>query len=360
MSKIILFISIFLLITNCNLKQNIEHHGVHMLEEKVKKLIINEDNKNDVIRVLGPPSVESNFDNDLMFFIERKILVSGLTRLGKRKILANNVLIAEVDNRGILIKKDFIDLNQMNDLDISKRITEDYIKSFRSPHRVPGDCGICSLNFLNVLPIEILQDVIDEIGCDGLNSSEVKRYFDQAYGSEHNFIWQPSELLVDSNLNYKIEYIKSWLVTEVSKISPGYVMLVDLKRRTQGGHFVVLGKDLNGEMVLFDPTYGLGIYMGISNIISYLIKEKAFFLLILHSDIIEDRTEINPRFSSIPSNTGANTMLNYNCRLRHIQESRMQTEKYYDQLLLRLMNEQRERESRYLQEQQQYQMEIND
>mgnify|MGYP005994607507 CR=1 FL=1 len=130
MSKIILFISIFLLITNCNLKQNIEHHGVHMLEEKFKKLIINEDNKNDVIRVLGPPSVESNFDNDLMFFIERKILVRGLTRLGKRKILTNNVLIAEVNNRGILVKKEFIDLNQMNDLEISTRITEiDYQKT---------------------------------------------------------------------------------------------------------------------------------------------------------------------------------------------------------------------------------------
>ena len=130
MSKIILFISIFLLITNCNLKQNVEHHGVHMLEEKVKKLIINENNKNDVIRVLGPPSVESNFDNDLMFFIERKILVRGLTRLGKRKILTNNVLIAEVDNRGILVKKEFIDLNQMNDLEISTRITEiDYQKT---------------------------------------------------------------------------------------------------------------------------------------------------------------------------------------------------------------------------------------
>ena len=130
MSKIILFISIFLLITNCNLKQNVEHHGVHMLEEKVKKLTINEDNKNDIIRVLGPPSVESNFDNDLMFFIERKILVRGLTRLGKRQILTNNVLIAEVDNRGILVKKEFIDLNQMNDLEISKRITEiDYQKT---------------------------------------------------------------------------------------------------------------------------------------------------------------------------------------------------------------------------------------
>ena len=130
MSKIILFISIFLLITNCNLQQNVEHHGVHMLEEKVKKLTINEDNKNDVIRVLGPPSVESNFDNDLMFFIERKILVKGLTRLGKRQILTNNVLIAEVNNRGILVKKEFIDLNQMNDLDISNRITQiDYQKT---------------------------------------------------------------------------------------------------------------------------------------------------------------------------------------------------------------------------------------
>ena len=130
MSKIILFISIFLLITNCNLQQNVEHHGVHMLEEKVKKLTRNEDNKNDVIRVLGPPSVESNFDNDLMFFIERKILVKGLTRLGKRQILTNNVLIAEVNNRGILVKKEFIDLNQMNDLDISNRITQiDYQKT---------------------------------------------------------------------------------------------------------------------------------------------------------------------------------------------------------------------------------------
>ena len=124
MNKLLLYISTFLIISNCNFKQNIEHHGVHMLNEKGKKLIINENNKNDVIRSLGPPSVESSFDNDLMFYIERKILVRGITRLGKRQILANNVLIVEVDNRGILIKKEFIDLNQMNDLEISKRITE--------------------------------------------------------------------------------------------------------------------------------------------------------------------------------------------------------------------------------------------
>tara|TARA_B100001063_G_scaffold45065_1_gene38799 strand:+ start:256 stop:720 length:465 start_codon:yes stop_codon:yes gene_type:complete len=130
MNKVLLYISTFLIISNCNFKQNIEHHGVHMLDEKSKKLIISENNKNDVIRILGPPSVESSFDNDLMFYIERNILVRGLTRFGKRQILTNNVLLVEVDNRGILIKKEFIDLNQMNELEISKKITEiDYQKT---------------------------------------------------------------------------------------------------------------------------------------------------------------------------------------------------------------------------------------
>ena len=130
MNKVLLYISTFLIISNCNLKQNIEHHGVHMLDEKSKKLIISENNKNDVIKILGPPSVKSSFDNDLMFYIERKILVRGLTRFGKRQILTNNVLLVEVDNRGILIKKEFIDLNQMNELEISKKITEiDYQKT---------------------------------------------------------------------------------------------------------------------------------------------------------------------------------------------------------------------------------------
>ena len=40
------------------------------------------------------------------------------------------MLIVEVDNRGILVKKEFIDLNEMNDIEISKRITEiDYQKT---------------------------------------------------------------------------------------------------------------------------------------------------------------------------------------------------------------------------------------
>ena len=130
MKKFLLFIPIFLIITNCNLKQNIEHHGVHLLEKKNEKLRINENNKNDVFKLLGPPSVQSSFDNDLMFYIERKISTEGMYKLGKRKILKNNVLIVQIDNRGILVKKEFINLNQMNDIEISKKITEiDYKKS---------------------------------------------------------------------------------------------------------------------------------------------------------------------------------------------------------------------------------------
>ena len=101
-----------------------------MLEIKNKKLIINENNRNDVIKILGPPSVTSSFDNDILFYIERKITTDKIYTLGKRNIIKNNVLMIEIDNRGVLVKKTFFDLNEMNDLDISKRITEvDYQKT---------------------------------------------------------------------------------------------------------------------------------------------------------------------------------------------------------------------------------------
>ena len=129
MKKFLLLISIFFVITNCNLKQNIEHHGVHMLEEKNLKLKINESNRNDIYKTLGPPSVQSSFDNDLLFYIERKILISGIYKLGKRQVIKNNVLIIEINNRGLLAKKEFIDLDSMNDIEITQRITEiDYQK----------------------------------------------------------------------------------------------------------------------------------------------------------------------------------------------------------------------------------------
>jgi len=99
------------------------------LELKEKKLIVNETNKNDIIKILGPPSVESKFDNEVLFFIERKITNSSTFRIGKQVITTNNVLVIEIDSYGILKKKDFYDLTKMNDLKFSENKTiVDYSK----------------------------------------------------------------------------------------------------------------------------------------------------------------------------------------------------------------------------------------
>ena len=114
---------------NCGFKKNIDHHGVHLLKKKSDMIIISKTNKNDIIKLLGPPSVKSTFNNDLYFYIERKITTDKLVMLGKRKFLENNVLILEIDSRGILINKEFYDLTKMKDIKIvSNETTVDYKK----------------------------------------------------------------------------------------------------------------------------------------------------------------------------------------------------------------------------------------
>ena len=90
---------------------------------------VSETNKNDIIKLLGPPSVKSTFNNDLYFYIERKTTTGSIIKLGKKEFLENNVLILEIDNRGILSKKEFYDLNKMKKLKIvSNQTTVDYKK----------------------------------------------------------------------------------------------------------------------------------------------------------------------------------------------------------------------------------------
>ena len=100
-----------------------------MLKKKSEQIIVSETNKNDIIKLLGPPSVTSSFDNDILFYIERKITTDKLIKLGKQFYLENNVLILEIDNRGILAKKDLIDLNDMKELKlVSAETSVDYQK----------------------------------------------------------------------------------------------------------------------------------------------------------------------------------------------------------------------------------------
>ena len=107
----------------------IDHHGVHKLNIKKEKLFLSETNKNDIIKILGPPSTVSFFDNEILFFIERKETNGSIIELGRRKIITNNVLVVEINKYGLLEKKTFYDLTKMQEIKISKNTTEvDYQK----------------------------------------------------------------------------------------------------------------------------------------------------------------------------------------------------------------------------------------
>ena len=123
MKKILIF-AVFFLILNCSFNKVIQNHGVHNLEKKQAKLKINQSNKNDIFSIIGPPSTKSSFDNDIYIYIEKKTSSSKLTKLGKKKLIRNNVLVLEVDNKGILISKQFYNMDDMKKIQVDQSITE--------------------------------------------------------------------------------------------------------------------------------------------------------------------------------------------------------------------------------------------
>ena len=121
MKKLLILILLFL--SSCTLNKVVHHHGVHNLEIKQAKLKVNFTNKNEIIDLIGPPSTKSSFDNDLYIYIERKTTSTRLSRLGKKKLLVNNVAILELDSRGLLVSKKFYDKNDMQKLKFDEQIT---------------------------------------------------------------------------------------------------------------------------------------------------------------------------------------------------------------------------------------------
>ena len=122
--KKIFFIIPFIFILNCSFDKVVKHHGVQFLDKKHKKLIINQTNKNDIIDLLGKPSTKSTFDNDVWIYIERKTSTGSIYKLGKSKLLVNNVLVLEINQMGLLASKKFYDKESMNDLEVAENITE--------------------------------------------------------------------------------------------------------------------------------------------------------------------------------------------------------------------------------------------
>ena len=124
-----LFIIFLLFTLSCSTNKVSQNHGFKALDSKYNIIKVNKKNKNDIINIIGPPSSKSDFNENKWFYIERRKTNQSLVKLGIKKIEKNNILIVEFDSRGILSKKELLDLNKMNDIKYTKSITE---KDFQS------------------------------------------------------------------------------------------------------------------------------------------------------------------------------------------------------------------------------------
>ena len=128
MNKILYIIILSFVVANCSFKPVVKHHGVPFLEKKQTKLVVNKSNKNDIVNILGTPSTKSKFNNDLWIYIERKQTQSKLKNLGKMKVFKNDILVLEIDNYGILKKKEFYNIDDMENIKISEATTKNSYK----------------------------------------------------------------------------------------------------------------------------------------------------------------------------------------------------------------------------------------
>jgi len=121
--KYILILLLFFTLS-CSLNKVKNNHGVLSLETKINKIKINKTNQNDIIKIFGPPSTKSTFDNNVWIYIERKKSNRTIFALGTKKTVKNNVAVLEIDNKGLLKSKKIYDVNKMNKYKFSENTTQ--------------------------------------------------------------------------------------------------------------------------------------------------------------------------------------------------------------------------------------------
>ena len=123
----ILIIILLLLTASCSNNKVVKNHGLRALDIKSERIIISKTNKNDVIDLLGKPSSISLFDENLWLFIQSEKINQSIIKLGKAKIISNNVLEVKFNSRGIVEEKKLYQIKDMNDLQVVKdRTTSEY------------------------------------------------------------------------------------------------------------------------------------------------------------------------------------------------------------------------------------------
>ena len=124
-----LYILLFIFIINCSGNKVSNYHGIKQLESKFDKIKVDSSNKNDLLKIIGPPSSISDFNKNKWFYIERLKTNQSIVKLGTQKIKKNNILIVELDNKGILKSKKLLNLNDMKDIRYIEEVTQKEFKN---------------------------------------------------------------------------------------------------------------------------------------------------------------------------------------------------------------------------------------
>ena len=121
----LVFLSLLIFIlSNCQLKEPIKGHGINFLQNRSEKILVNESNKNDVIKILGNPHTTSIEDENLWFYFDRKIASGKLLKFGDTELLENNVLVLNFDKYGVVLNKEYFSKEDMKRIKYSEMKTE--------------------------------------------------------------------------------------------------------------------------------------------------------------------------------------------------------------------------------------------
>ena len=128
----ILLIFVFFILIGCQLQEPTKNHGIVFLENRSNKLVINQSNQNDVLKIFGQPHTKSIDSKNMWIYIERVLTKGRYHKLGKNVLKSNNVLVLKFDKYGILKEKVILDKFDKNSLVFSENTTQNQLsqKSF--------------------------------------------------------------------------------------------------------------------------------------------------------------------------------------------------------------------------------------
>lgn len=118
--KLAVFLIIFLTQISCSLKKIDYVHGVPNLKNKTSLIKLNNSNKNDVIKFLGPSLIVNNPENKWAYMEVRQTR----NNFGKKHIYLNDYTEIYFDKYGVVKKINFYDLKLLKNIKFTEEKTE--------------------------------------------------------------------------------------------------------------------------------------------------------------------------------------------------------------------------------------------